>query len=395
MEVPELEKRIGIFTYKSRSPGIGGKIKLKASDFVVEEITPSGIILEIGKSSFPAEQLNQTVEKEFLHATLEKKNWNTILAIRELAKKLGISRKRISFAGTKDKKAITSQRISIKGVKIEDLEKVGIKDIKLRDFSYEDKPIRLGDLYGNRFKIIIREISLDEKEILARIEAILSELRGEFPNFYGIQRFGSRRPITHLVGKEILKGNFKKAIELYLCEIFPEESEEAKEARRNLSESWDIKRALKEFPKYLSYENAILNHLLKNENDYVGALRRLPLSLRKMFVHAYQSYVFNKALSFYIDSGIYVEKLPLPGYKIKLDEVTEEILRGEGIEKTSFKVQKLKEISSKGEYRNCFSEFRNFSFKVKDNQVELNFILEKSCYATSLIREFSKGEYWL
>ncbi|HIE33946.1 MAG TPA: tRNA pseudouridine(13) synthase TruD, partial [Candidatus Altiarchaeales archaeon] len=205
---PELEIGLGLETYKSRSRGIGGRIKTNPEDFIVEEIIKDKRVLEIdSEMNFPVGD-----EKEYLHFTLQKTNWDTLRAIREISNRLGISKKRLNFAGTKDKRAITTQRVSVWKKTIEDLKKVGIKDIILRDFQYSDKRINLGDLWGNRFTVVIRDTNLGVNEIRERINRIEIELDGKMPNYFGVQRFGTTRPITHLVGREILKCNFEEAV---------------------------------------------------------------------------------------------------------------------------------------------------------------------------------------
>ncbi len=384
---PKLEIETGVETYKSTEEGIGGRIKRIPEDFVVNEIPLGAQISEDG---------------EHTHFTLKKTNWDTLRAIKQISSVLGVSQNRFGFAGTKDKKAVTTQRVSAWKVPIEKLQSLRIKDIELSDFSYSDVRINLGNLKGNRFTITIRNIDLGKKEIETRIEKISKELKSGFPNFYGIQRFGVTRPITHLVGKAILQNDFESAVMIYLSEQFDEEGEESTRARRILAEKKDFKEAVRIFPKHLGYENAMLNHLLKNPNDFKGALKKLPKNLSRMFVHAYQSYVFNRALSEYVDREIDVERLPLVGTEIQIDEISSKILEKEKIKQTDFEIKELPELSSKGEYRNCFSFAENFKiFKIekdelndKKNKVVLQFSLERGMYATVFLREFMKNEYW-
>ena len=142
---PELEQEIGLLCYKSRTDGIGGKIKQLPEDFIVEEITEDGRVLEaVGDGDVPeaaAEIPKPDSENppaspnagEFIHFTLQKNNWDTMRAMKEISKRLAVSRNRLSFAGTKDKRAVTVQQASAWNVKEEDLEKVNIKDIQLRE----------------------------------------------------------------------------------------------------------------------------------------------------------------------------------------------------------------------------------------------------------------------
>ncbi len=282
---PELERRLGIWYYATRTEGIGGIIKQIPSDFVVREVT-------------------NRAEKdtgEFLIVELKKENWDTNSVIREISRRLGISRNRIGFAGTKDKFAVTIQKLSIRGINDEDLKRVRLADVTLRILGRSNKPVSLGDLYGNEFDIVIRGLKGSENEILTKIDSISKEIEtlGGVPNYFGLQRFGIRRPITHLVGEHLLRGDIKAAVMTYLSYISPDESEAVRRARE-LCREGDFKECLKQMP--LRYERALLNALVKakgspGEADYVAALRALPQNLQKLFMHAYQAYLFNIVLS--------------------------------------------------------------------------------------------------
>lgn len=394
---PGLELLVGMEAYKSKTPGIGGVIKQLPEDFVVEEITPDGRVLEVDGDL----GLEVGERLEYLHFTLQKYNWDTMRAIKVLSNRLHVSRKRFGFAGTKDKRALTAQRVSVWDTDVEEMQRISLKDIILKDFCYDDERINLGCLWGNRFTIVIRRIDL-EGEVGKRIDSMIDELGNRIPNYFGVQRFGTVRPITHLVGEMILRRDFKRAVMVYLSDVYEEESEESREARRFLAETEDFKEALKKFPKHLGYENSMLGHLARTPTDYIGALRKLPKKLRWMFVHAYQAYVFNLALSEYIRDDRVVEELPLVGSEIELDEVTSRILREKNISQQDFEIKEMPELSSKGLFRECFVEVKGLE-TIHTGDDELNegmkkavvrFSLLKGCYATSLLRELMKNEYW-
>lgn len=387
MEPPQLEQSVGMGCYKSAIDGIGGRIKQIPEDFVVGEISADAKANDGG---------------DYVHFTLTKKNWDTIRVLKEISKRVHVSQKRFGFAGTKDRRAVTTQRVSVWKVSQEDLEKVNITDLVLSDFSTNYDRINLGDLVGNRFEITVRKIADDEKNIRQHINEISSELKSGFPNYYGLQRFGIQRPITHQVGKEILKRDFEQAVRIYLGKSYGVEDSISDSARARFWDSGDYSEAIKSFPKHLGYEHALLNHLVKKPTDHIGALRNFPKKLRWMFVHAYQSYIFNRSLSEYILGGFDVERLPLAGYETGLDDITAEILKAEGIVRDDFKIRQMPELSSKGEYRDCYTPFEDFELGSvsSDDQnggfskATVSFSLPKGCYATSLLREYMKGEYW-
>ena len=166
--VLDTEKNIGIQTFFTSFKGVGGRLRILPEDFVVKEI-----------SSYPPEKENG----KFTIADVTATNWETNLLIRELSKRLYISRKRIGFAGTKDKRAKTSQLMSFYNVTLEDLSKVNIKDVVIENVYCSDRPIKIGDLFGNSFIVIVRNIEKDisHKQIQNIASSIVNN--GGFPNF--------------------------------------------------------------------------------------------------------------------------------------------------------------------------------------------------------------------
>lgn len=279
------------FKHLSEKQGIGGKIKVRPEDFIViEEPLPS--IFEGRKYAI------------FL---LKKRNWETMAAVKEIAKRAGINYREIGFAGTKDRHAVTYQYISVPAEARERVEQVSIRDIELRFVSY-GRFIKLGHLLGNRFRIIVRDVSEDA---LDRTKEIVWELRekGGFPNYFGYQRFGERRVVNHLIGKLLLQGDFEEAARLFLGAY--DGSMEGDEARKNFWETGDVERALEEFPGFLRYERTLF-HRYKDTWSWKRAFLSLPLPIMRIFIHAYQSYLFNIYLSRRIEEGLPLNE-PLVG----------------------------------------------------------------------------------
>ena len=203
MKVPEIEKKIGIKLYVTSTDGIGGTLRQDINDFIVEEIT------------------NREEEDtgKYLILELKKSNWETHHLIRDLSRKLGISQKRIGFAGTKDKRAVTTQKISIYDLNPEDLNNISLKDVEINVIGRSNKSVELGDLTGNEFKITVRDIDLDMSDVYTQLENITEDIRktGGVPNFFGVQRFGSTRPVTHLVGESLVRGDPEGAALKYIA----------------------------------------------------------------------------------------------------------------------------------------------------------------------------------
>ena len=378
----KLDELLGLGYFITDTEGTGGKLRARMEDFLVEELQNEG---------------NEIPDGEYTHFTLEKTDWDTMRAIKKIARSLGVSHKRFGFAGTKDRRAVTKQRIAAWKVEPEVLKQVKIKDLKLYDFKKSDERISLGDLAGNSFRITVRGVTIDGDELEAVLKETVSQLeqRG-VPNYFGYQRFGTIRPNTHLVGRELLRGYIKGAALAYLANPSEDEREDAYNARKVLGETLDFKRALELFPKRLNYERSMLDSLSKNPNDFAGALRRLPKKLRLMLVHACQGYLFNRVLSRVIEKNIESKAIPLFGYETLFSDgeqgdVEMSVLEEESIQLENFDITSMPELALKGDYRVAFIKVSP-KFAVNEDGYTCEFELPKGSYATVVLREFMKTD---
>lgn len=368
---------------------IGGKIKSQAEDFIVEEITPSGKVCSVKTNLF--EKLIDFLPKnreEQVYFTLIKKNYTTQRAIRHIAEKLRISLKRFGYGGIKDKKALTAQKISVWNQKISDVKKVKLKDLQLKNFEYSKKRMTLGNLQANRFTIIIREVPIPISEVKKRINLFKKEYLKKIPNYFGPQRFGRQRPVNQMIGKNLLRGNFEEAVKI-LISAPGNEGEDGKNARKFAADNWgNWSEILKVWPRHLGIEAAILNYLVKYPTDYANAFRKLPKNLRRLFIHSYQSYIYNIILTKILESGKDLpEAVDLVGYETELDELTSEILKKEEMDKEMFRLKRMPELSEAGEKRNTTIRVENFKIiSIKRGLIKLQFTLGKGSYATVLLK---------
>ncbi|EQD78677.1 tRNA pseudouridine synthase D TruD, partial [mine drainage metagenome] len=192
------DRTAGIHCYLTKGNGLPGDFKSTADDFVVEEI--------------PA-KVDETKGGKYLYLKVQLRNWETNKFLIYLSRILGVSRKRISYAGTKDRVGVTTQYFCINTPN--DPPEITLDGVSVIAAFRSNHMLRLGDLIGNRF-IVDLHANFQNDE-LSKIIQELDSLGG-FPNFFAYQRFGSRRPITHIVGKYILKGDFKSAVMEYLCD---------------------------------------------------------------------------------------------------------------------------------------------------------------------------------
>jgi len=449
MQVPKLEKAIGIEVYATASSGTGGVIREKPEDFIVEEVLVDGSrALADGVKSDASRQVlgASQVRNRYLLCVLVKRNWDTLIAVRNIARQLGIDSGQVQFAGIKDAKAITAQHVTIGDVSAEDLKKIHVKDIEIRPVGYVPNRLSAYYLFGNSFHIAIRSMNHRETTVRTRIAAALGELNavGGAPNFFGHQRFGTIRPITHAVGKAIIKNNLQKAATIFLALPSPHEHPSSKQARKELRDTQNYKRALQNFPKQLRYERIMLQHLTQRPDDYTGAFRRLPIKLRELFVQGYQSYLFNRFLSKRVESGLSLCKaevgdyvvnversglpsttmyrtvstaadteindkikkgsmrlaIPLVGLRRHLSqgiqgEMENRILESERVFPKDFKVTALPEIREKGRLRTAVTPLIDFSLEETARapsgiNTKIAFTLQRGSYATIILREIMK-----
>jgi tRNA pseudouridine13 synthase len=293
-----LERDLGMRYYASDAEGIGGKLRTFPEDFLVEELP----LPEKGGTEGP-----------YLICRLVKKNWELQHAVKEIAKRLGISHRRIGWAGTKDRNAITKQWISIYNVTADQVAAIHLKDITLEPVRQSNEALSLGQLLGNRFDLVIRDTR--SADLAGHVQILNGTASEGVPNYFGLQRFGAIRPVTHRVGEWILRGDFEQAVVTYVGQEFPGEVDPVKTIRSDFLATRDPEPALRNLPVYMAFERAMLHHLYTHPGDYRGALLELPPKLLSLFVSAFQSYLFNCALSQRFDDGGTLND-PVPGDRL-------------------------------------------------------------------------------
>ena len=293
-----LERELGMRYYASDAEGIGGRLRSSPEDFLVEEI--------------PLPEKGGTVGP-YLICQLIKKNWELQHAVKEIAKRLGISHRRIGWAGTKDRNAITKQWISIYNMTAEQVAAIYLKDITLEPVRQSNEALALGQLLGNRFDLVIRDTQ--SQDLDQHVQTLTGTASEGVPNYFGLQRFGAIRPVTHRVGEWILRGDFEQAVVTYVGQEFPGEVDPVKTTRSDFLATRDPEPALRNLPLYMSFERSMLHHLYTHPGDYPGALNELPPKLLSLFVSAFQSYLFNCALSQRFDDGGTLND-PVPGDRL-------------------------------------------------------------------------------
>ena len=388
--IPEIDKQIGITSYSTDFEGVGGQIRTSPEDFQVSEIVTEKALQSINdKGGYP-------VYKLF------KKNIDTNHALSDIYKKKGI---RLKALGLKDASAVTEQFVC-SGAKEKPVDDFSTQKYSIKQIGFVKKPLSKKDMIQNHFTIKIRDFKGD-LSLFAENEKIL--------NFYGYQRFGSKRPVTHLIGKAIVQKDFKKAIDLILSFTSSYDSKENTEIRKKLSDEGNYKTYFEQVPPQMDIERIVLKEMIEH-GDALRSIRAIPLSLRRFYVQAYQSFIFNSALSmafaenenlFEPESGDVCfdhkgaigkfvkgldQRLALPfvGYsyykKTRFDYYISKILQQEETSPKDFYIKEMQEVSSEGGFRQASVQCSDFT--ANDDTVE--FSLSRGSFATIVLREIMK-----
>ena len=226
------------------------KLKQQPTDFIVEEIP--NIVISSEKDEHSV----------FL---LEKQEVDTFDAIRQIAKKLRISLFEIGYAGLKDKHALARQYISIPTHY--NVQGLNVDSLTLTFVGYHRKKIKIGDLAGNRFTIIVRDVRTDElADITQRASTI--PVSG-VPNYFDSQRFGSVID-NEFIGKLIILKKYDHAVKRYLTAYQKSEPKKIKDEKRKILSSWNDLSKLRIYNK--TFAVVVKEYL--NTSDWCAAYQK-------------------------------------------------------------------------------------------------------------------------
>ncbi|XP_054475868.1 pseudouridylate synthase 7 homolog [Anoplopoma fimbria] len=388
----------------------------------------------------------------FCHFVLYKENKDTMEAINVLSKFLRLRPNMFSYMGTKDKRAITVQEIAVLKITAERLSHLNkcLMNLKLGNFCYKNHPLKLGELQGNHFTVVIRNISGTDEQVQ---QGMTSLRQTGFINYYGMQRFGTTAVPTQQVGRAILKNNWKEVVDLILKPRPGAEKEFLVRCREEWAKTQDPEAALRKLPNKRCVEGQLLRGLsMYGKKNIVAAFGMLPRNNRLMYIHSYQSVMWNTMVSRRIDAfglkaveGDLVLKgttahvlsaeeaescpihnvvMPLPGFDViypshHVGKGYRELLTADGLDIDNMR-HKVKDYSLAGAYRRIlirpsdvsweviqyddpkislvhsdFEKLENkpapvFNKEGKYRALRMEFSLPPSTYATMAIREVLK-----
>lgn len=238
---------------------------------------------------------------------LEKQEVDTFDAIRRIAQLLRISLFEIGYAGLKDKHALAQQYISIPT-------KYNVQGLKMDSMvltlvGYSRKKIKIGDLTGNRFTIVVRDVEESEfADISQRANAI--SVSG-VPNYFDSQRFGSVIDMT-FIGKDVILKKYEKAVKQYLTSYQKSEPKKIKDEKRRILSRWNDLANVRVFTKAF----AVVIKEYMTTKEWCAAYRRIPAHLREMYVNAYQSFLWNECVKEILKHSIEKKNLTSVEYAI-------------------------------------------------------------------------------
>ena len=419
---PPSERAIGIDFYLSRAPGVPGRTKSSDDDFRVREI-----------STYP----RPDPEGPYTVLRVESRGWEQHELAAAIGRRLGLPGRSVQWSGTKDRRAVAERLLSYRGPP--PVGPLGLPGVVLTEAYRARDGLVLGPHYGNAFEIRITELAANPADAAVAYRAVETELRaaGGFANLFGPQRFGEVRPVTHAVGRALVQGDAAEAVDLYLTARPSGGSIGAGDAARaEYATHRDAARALREFPREYRFERSILERLADGAAPD-RALRALPLELRRLFIHAYQAFLFNRWASARWAAGVSLARPAAgdtilrvgrdgtvrsrEGIAVAADNVAEcaalverggaflagplvgtdtpvpgesdplgRLLTEEGVVPAQFGVPVAPELASRGAWRPVLLPVPPLGTTAAQDAVVFRFALPKGAYATILLREFLK-----
>jgi tRNA pseudouridine13 synthase len=154
-------------------PGCGGRFKGSPEDFVVEEL--------------PAYEPDGAPDGEHLFVWVEKRGHSTQEVAKALARHCGLTERDVSWAGLKDRQAVTRQYLSLPAKRAEPrIDSFVLEGVTVLRHARHRNKLKGGHLNGNRFELTVRDV-----RDAGALDASLALLQSAgVPNFYGEQRFG-------------------------------------------------------------------------------------------------------------------------------------------------------------------------------------------------------------
>lgn len=385
------------------------KLKQSPDDFVVEELTDT-----------------QPVDRgPFALYRLDKTGWTTPDALIAIRRRWDIDGRRLSYGGLKDRHAKTTQHFTIYRGPNRDLthERVAVTYL-----GQAGEPFTADQIRANRFTLTLR--AMDGPCVKAALDS-LDEVRSVgVPNYFDDQRFGSVNDSREFVAREMIRGDFEKALKLALVAPYEFDRAAQKREKATLAECWG------DWPTCKArldrgHARSLVDYLIGHPADFRGAVARLRPDLQGLYLSAYQSHVWNRVLAKWLTANFDTGQLanvelalgpvpvprsvseellpkwealllPLPSARVKPDvtaawpSLFEAVLAEDGLTLATMKIPGMdRPYFSKGERAGCLRPANLEALDLSDDRnrgkrkLELKFELPRGSYATMIVKRIT------
>lgn len=383
------------------------KVKQSPEDFVVEELT----------DIIPGDR------GDFAFYRLDKIGWATPDALAAIRRRWDIELRRMSYGGLKDRHASTTQYLTIHHGPRRNLKHHGVTLSYLGNVT---RPYGSSDIRANRFAVTLRDLDPAERDTINARFTALATLG--VPNYFDDQRFGSvSGPGGEFIGRLLVQRQFEEALKLALAGPYAHDDAATKVEKQTLRDYWGDWATCKDrLPR--GHARSLIDYLRVHPGDFKGAVVRLRPELRGLYLSAYQSYLWNRMLSRWIEQHTTPEtrrlveqrlgpvpfplvldadaareyaalQLPLPSVRWKPEEndgrltLVESVLAEEGLTLREMQVRGVRELFfSRGE-RPARIAIREGTVEWSDDdrhrgrlRLTMRFELERGSYATLVIK---------
>lgn len=250
------------------------KLKCQPADFQVEELT------QFAASSGP-----------FALYRLTKESLGTPEAIGMIADRWRLARPQISFGGLKDKHARTQQFVTVQRGPDRDLQ---LGRVRLQYLGQAERPFTPRDISANRFHLVLRDMAATEVD--AAVQSLRSISRDGLLNYFDEQRFGSLGETGEFIALPWCRGDYERALWLAVADFNADDSAAGRAEKLFWQTHWgDWERCRTRSANAPLRDVAV--HLLARPTDFRGALARLPVEVRGLYLAAFQSWLWNQMLA--------------------------------------------------------------------------------------------------
>ncbi len=381
------------------------KLKQKPGDFRVEELLDQSLLVARGRHRV---------------YRVSKRKLTSMEAVARVAREAGVAPGEVSIAGLKDRQGVTVQYMSAPGGRRVELSE---PSIKIETMGSSSRALSSQDSAGNAFAIVLRDVSATEAKTLQ--ENLEPVRRHGLPNYFGEQRFGNLRGHQGWIARDLALGRAEEALKRLLASRNEHDDPDTARFKDALLARWGDWRACRDIAGRFGAHMRVFEHLSRNEEDHAGAFRYIASKLRLIHLYAWQSHLWNRAVSNWISNnlakadtlvvrgpegplafsrGAYPEdpsmrgvfRLPGAGLEDVEHPLQRDLLalalRGEGLQPGEFRIEGVSGFALKGEDRALHVVPRALRLVQRDEgQHVLSFELPRGAYATLVVARLAGG----